>query len=751
MFKSGSALHKKVQTFEAHILAHPDNYIMAKIRQQLWFSVPQQILVSDKRIQTNWPTFEQDLIENPTETINCIGLAMHQCIHEWRATQISTQSSTTSMPMFSNTQHHLKVIVARVSGCGPVVNLRSLKVANFGRLVCVRGTVIRVSQSEIQCGWMAFRCRSCKAEQTLKLIDGIMATPTACKSSDCRARSHFEPLLMSPYTRTESFQTMRLQESMKGTQFDSGRVPRTMEVELTRDLVDAVCPGDDVTVVGILKVRPSDEMKFQRKTPQPSLYRMYLEAVSVLSNKNCAQSARKTELTPRDMQAIEMIKLEPCPFRLFVHSMCPSIYGHEMVKAGLILGLIGGSGSSADIDAGRRTEAHVLMVGDPGVGKSKMLQACSSVSPRGVFVCGNSSTKAGLTVTVRHGRGTGGSLEAGALVLADQGACCIDEFDKMSANHHALLEVMESQTVSVAKAGVLCTLPARTCILAAANPAGGHYTKSKTVSENLKMNPALLSRFDLVFILLDRPDAHLDSLLTAHIQALHNEPSRSKIVRSSTSIILERGRERNSAAEIVVSNDLPLSERLRLAPGERIDAVPHVLMQKYIGYARKNIHPILSPEADEALKQFYLQLRQVNVGVDSIPVTTRQLEALVRLTQARARCELAAVATLQHAEDVLEISKHSMADVLSTDMGTLQMSRNMNGVGMSQLSKVRKFLKLLQAKRVSTDKTVFTVDELKDVAAAGGFQESLNNIIDSLNVQGILLKKGQNLYKFITD
>lgn len=735
MFKCGSVLHKNCQTFVTHILAHPDTYTMPKIRQQLWFPVAHQMLVSDERIQSKWPTFEQDLIENPSDTLNCIGLAMHQCLQEWHAIQIS-QASTSS----ADGNMHLKLIVARLFGCGPVVNLRSVKLANFGRLVCVHGTIIRVSQSEILCSWMAFQCRTCLAEQTLKLIDGIMAMPMSCRSSGCRARSHFEPLLLSPYTRTESFQTMRLQESMKGTQFDSGRVPRAMEVELSRDLVDSVCPGDDVTVVGILKVRPSDEMQFQRKTPQPSLYRMYLEAVSVASNKN-DQSSRKNELTARDMRAIDMIKSEPCPFRLFVHSLCPSIYGHEMVKAGLILGLLGGAASTSDIEAGRRTEAHILMVGDPGVGKSKLLQACSSVSPRGVFVCGNSSTKAGLTVTVGHGKGTGGALEAGALVLADQGACCIDEFDKMSANYHALLEVMESQTVSIAKAGVLCTLPARTCILAAANPAGGHYTKSKTVSENLKMNPALLSRFDLVFIMQDRTDAHLDSLLTAHIQALHNEPDHADGS-------MGRGRGRNCT---VASNDNRLIDTLKLATGEKIDAVPHVLMQKYIGFARKNIHPTLSSEADEALKCFYLQLRQVNVGVESIPVTTRQLEALVRLTQARARCELAQVATLQHAQDVLQISKHSMADVLSTDMGTLQMERNMNGIGMSQTKQIQKYLQLLQARRVAKDKTVFAVDELKAIAVAGGLQTGFENMIDSLNVQGILLKKGHHLYKFITD
>lgn len=162
-------------------------------------------------------------------------------------------------------------------------------------------------------------------------------------------------------------------------------------------------------------------------------------------------------------------------------------------------------------------------MGDPGLGKSQMLQAAANLAPRGVYVCGNTTSTAGLTVSLSKETGSGDfALEAGALVLADQGCCCIDEFDKMGSQHNALLEAMEQQCVSLAKAGVVCSLPARTSILAAANPTGGHYNKAKTVSENLKMSSALLSRFDLVFILLDKPDEETDSILSEHVMALHS-------------------------------------------------------------------------------------------------------------------------------------------------------------------------------------------------------------------------------------
>lgn len=256
------------------------------------------------------------------------------------------------------------------------------------------------------------------------------------------------------------------------------------------------------------------------------VFLLYIKANSVVSNKGHVSGISKTtesslsrptnsatpgigmEFTLKELYAVREIHEQKNVFHLIVNSLCPAIYGHEMVKAGLVLGLFGGTQKYAD-DHDRiaiRGDPHILMVGDPGLGKSQLLQACAHVSPRGVYVCGNNSTTTGLTVTIIKDSNNDNSLEAGALVLSDQGCCCIDEFDKMGNQQQALLEAMEQQTVSIAKAGLLCSLPARASVLAAANPICGHYDKSKTVSENLKFSSAILSRFDLVFILLDKAD-----------------------------------------------------------------------------------------------------------------------------------------------------------------------------------------------------------------------------------------------------
>jgi DNA helicase MCM8 len=241
-------------------------------------------------------------------------------------------------------------------------------------------------------------------------------------------------------------------------------------------------------------------------------------------------------------------------FALLVKSLCPSIFGNEMVKVGMLMSLFGGTdhrlkmkGDFADIIFGQeskpdnaaqgnddfedeekvqttiRPDIHLLVVGDPGLGKSQMLKHLIHVAPRGVYVCGNSTTNAGLTATmVRDSVTNEQTLEAGALVLSDLGICGIDEFDKMTSDQSTLLEAMEQQTISIAKGGIMGSLSARCSVVACANPTTGHYNRSRTILENIRVSNAILSRFDLVFLLLDDPDLQRDKKLSEHVMKLHS-------------------------------------------------------------------------------------------------------------------------------------------------------------------------------------------------------------------------------------
>ncbi|XP_046588670.1 DNA helicase MCM8-like isoform X4 [Neodiprion lecontei] len=553
--------------------------------------------------------------------------------------------------------------------------------------------------------------------------------------------------------------------SLRDLKDDKGRMPRIIDVDLIEDLVNTCMPGDDITVTGIIKVRGNEKNSSKGNTAA-NLFSLYMEAVYILNNKSQNKCAVALDLTDVDHLAVkvncqlrEIVKLtrtsefligfsillqevyhDPNVFKLLVQSLCPSIYGHELIKAGLILSLFGGSTKSQDV----RDDVHVLVVGDPGLGKSQMLQACARVAAKGIYVCGTSSTSTGLTVTLVKDASTGDVvLEPGALVLADKGTCCIDEFDKMSTQHQALLEAMEQQSVSVAKSGMVCCLPARTSILAAANPARGRYDRSKTVIENLNMKQPLLSRFDLIFILLDQPDAHLDDLLSDHVMAVHVGISNQiGDMRSNSTNSLSTGESSTSANN--------LRQKLSLCPTETIDPIPHRILRNYIIYARQYVKPKITPAAVEVLKGFYLKCRARNDREKITPMTPRQLAALIRLTEARAKLELREEATHSDALEVIEIIKFSMAEV---DVEHIEPDYSLlSGSGKLTAAKVKAFISLLRDKAAAMEKTVFSTREMRDLATKEKIiVDDFNALISKLNENGFILKKGPNLYSVTTN
>lgn len=562
-YMTGSSTVQKIEAIENHIKENQSFYDIESITELLWFPFKIKDLQNDETFLKNYTNFHQELCEKPEYFLACMGLAMHQTI--------LNSSEFPDLPSKLMIHKTCLRIRPRILGFEPLMKLNSLKTSKIGRLVSVKGTVMRVGGAQLFYTWIVWQCGICRAEQVVRQTDNITSQPQSCTSEKCRAKSQFIPVECSRFTVSEFIQNLKLQESFLGR--ESGRIPLNIDIVINQDMVDCVNPGDEVTVTGILKVRAQEE---NQKKVLTHIYKMNIEAVSLTTSKN-AFTKKETQYTEKDLELIETITNQPCPFRLLVHSLCPSIFGHEMVKAGLVLGLFGGGTDLTE----RRSEVHVLVVGDPGVGKSQMLLACSNVSPRGVLVCGDSSSQAGLTVAIRQEKGGGsGSVEAGALVLANQGTCCIDEFDKMAANHKVLLDVMEQQTVSIAKAGVLCSFPAKTSILAVANPTGGHYNKGKTVAENLKMGNALLSRFDLVFILMDNADENLDRLITMHNQTLR---SGRKNLTPSYSSYISNPDHLNESDSTVDDSKIPLEQRLKLLPDEKMDYLPQLLMQKYIG------------------------------------------------------------------------------------------------------------------------------------------------------------------------
>ncbi|KAF9585923.1 DNA topoisomerase [Lunasporangiospora selenospora] len=709
----------------------------------------------------NIPEFIDLTARRPLSVMGCIALAALQVMYGEVVAK----------------EQRKRPLRVRFAGFDRLIHGKDLKANLIGKLVCIRGTVVRVSGVKPLATRLAFSCNACQSVQTIDFPDAKFSWPARCLEVGCKGRQ-FTPQRGVEYdTETVDWQTIRLQEKLPDDRNDSGRVPRTIECEVTKDLVDRVIPGDVIEVTGIVKVTQAEKAAYMRAKTGNTMYLLYLDVNYITKATTTKEeddvyddeetnskepSKDSIQITTKDLYAIEEVHMEPQLFKLIVNSFSPAIFGHEMVKAGILFALFGGRRrSKTAVDRTTiRSDPHVLVVGDPGLGKSQMLSAAVKAAPRGVYVCGSSGiSTSGLTVTLVRGAGSDFALEAGALVLGDQGCCCIDEFDKMTTDHNALLEAMEQQSISIAKAGIICTLPARTSVIAAANPVGGHYNMSKTVAENLKMNTALLSRFDLIFILMDKPDGEMDQYLSRHVMALHsgnviNSPAfRTVGCGTSQENQDDIGRSQKLDQRVKYEPNTPLSERLRMTNEDNLELVPLPLLRKYIAYARKYVHPRLSPEAASTLQEFYLMLRAQHRSPDGTPVTTRQLESLIRMAEAKARLELREVVTRRDAMDVIEIMTFSLRDTYGPLQHHPEANQSQTQSGRGKTASMKRYVAELQRRAFDNSSNMFSQDQLyktfQDMRLSGitgGFQ----SFLDMLNSQNFLLKKGPRTYQLTT-
>ncbi|XP_076629511.1 DNA helicase MCM8 [Colletes latitarsis] len=709
---------KKIQAVEGFINRHPrllSLLSLENLENGTVFVIDIYETESDTIFLNEWCDFKRNIYENPLHTLNCIKLAIHQ--------KIISSISKENLKGSTNVLSTISIIRLKILNYQPIVCLQDLKANSYGKLVSIKGCVIRVGRTKHIADWIVFTCRKCNLQKITKQPQGIYTIPKKCNICGI---SKFRPVLDSPHVKSVSFQMIKIQELLNDEQNNKGSMPRVLDIELIDDLVNTCMPGDDITLTGIIKGVNNT------KTRNKISFSLYLEAITIINNKQRFQNKNivDNEMSIKDYLAIKEVYNKPNIFPLLVHSLCPSIYGHEMIKAGLILSLFGGNTENLEL----RDNIHTLIVGDPGLGKSQMLQACARIAAKGVYVCGNSSTSSGLTITLTKENKTNNfALEPGALVLADRGCCCIDEFDKMSKQHTALLESMEQQSVSVAKSGIICSLPTRTSILAAANPISGRFNRSKTVMQNLKMSAPLLSRFDLIFLLLDEPNKHIDDLLCKHVMSVHTGSNTISKTQTSTS-------QCTDVSNVIISS---LRDKLTASVNESINVIPQSVLRKYISYARQYVKPKLTKEAAAVLQNYYLELRSRNDKLDGLSVYNRQLEAMIRLTEARAKLELRTEATETDALNIIEIFQYAFNNnVISRQSQNTKVTDR----------KVKEFIQLLRKETVVDTKKTFSTKRLREIALDGKIVvHDISQLISKLNENGILLKTGSNTFKFIPD
>ena len=448
-------------------------------------------------------------------------------------------------------------------------------------------------------------------------------------------------------------QTLSIQEMPEKA--PAGLLPSSIDVVLDDDLVDSCKPGDRVSIVGIYRALPS-----KSGAEGSGVFKSVLIA-NYVKQMTAGGSVGVVELTKEDTANIRKTARRPDCFELLARSIAPSIYGHSIIKEALLLLLLGGVEKNLPNGTHIRGDINLLMVGDPSTAKSQLLRFILHIAPLAINTTGRGSSGVGLTAAVTSDRETGDRrLEAGAMVLADRGVVCIDEFDKMSdADRVAIHEVMEQQTVTIAKAGIHMALNARCSVVAAANPRYSQYDKNKTPAFNVNLPDSLLSRFDLLFIVLDTPDAAMDRRVADRVLNNHRYVERRGPHVFDEVDPTEDEDAHDPAHQSIFQRFDPLlhqstSSRVR-RNDQQVLSMP--FLKKFIQFA-KRMEPVLTEGAAEMIGRLYADLRaDQSKKMNGYPITARCLETLIRLSTAHAKSRLNDLVEEEDVEQAMRIIK----------------------------------------------------------------------------------------------
>ena len=636
----------------------------------------------------DFDTFKPDLAKlitnEPDEMFDAFNRAIFNILYEIH-------------PDYANeTQNNIKV---RIGNYTVQKSLREINAEVINKLVGVSGMVVRSSEVKPLAKKIGYRCLNCGEITEAQLRGLVLKKPLRC--GKCSEKD----LEMDPDTSIFiDFQMVRLQELPED--LPAGHLPHYLEVTIIGDLVDQCRPGDRILLTGIVRIE-QEQLSQHIKT---SLFRLRMEGnnIEYLGGRTADKDSRtieRLEISNEDEKHIFALARKKDAYDILISSYAPHVYGHEVIKEVILLLIVGSVTKRLEDGSARRGDINVLLVGDPGTAKSEMLKFAAKIAPRGLYTSGRGSTAAGLTAAVIRDKSGIMMLEAGAVVLGDQGLVCIDEFDKIKPeDRSALHEVMEQQTCSVAKGGIVATLNARTSILAAANPLYGKYDPFKNITENVNLPIPLLTRFDIIYVIRDIPEKEKDHRIASHILELHRESERT--------------------GQYLIEIDL---------------------FSKYLAYS-KTMEPKLTVEAIDKIRDYYMKMRNVE-SEGMITVTPRQLEGLVRLATARSKLLLKDYVDSEDAERAIYLIQ-TMLETAGVDVNTGRVDLGvLHGKPQSEISKLKLFMEVFNGLSGQDKNDVEEKNFINELIQTGRFSEDdAKNFLNKAMQYGQIYERRSGFY-----
>ena len=572
------------------------------------------------------------------------------------------------------------------------VNIRDLRTKHLGKLIFIEGLIRQSSDVRPQVVNAKFECPNCGSSISVLQIDKSFKEPNRCS---CGRKGGFKLI------QKDMVDTQRIVLEESADNISGSEQPRRMSVFLKEDLVDPSIqnrstPGSRVRIIGLLK-----EVSIPTQTGGMSTrFDLAIEANNIIALE---ETYNELKISEEDERQILELAADPQLYMKLRESIAPSIYGYDEIKEALVLQLFGGVRRTKSDGTFSRGDIHILLMGDPGVAKSQLLKFVTKIAPKGRYTSGKSTTAAGITATVVKDEFLKGwSLEAGMMVLANKGICGIDELEDMAEeDRSALHEAMEQQTVTINKANVHATLNSQTSVLAAANPKFGRFDLYQPIAQQMNIDLALINRFDLLFVLKDIPERGRDEAIATHV-------------------LLSRGKD------------------------EVKQIIEPELFKKYLAYAKKNVKPDLTDAAIDTIKKFYIDLRNKPTISDDlvkpIPITARQLEALIRMSEANAKARLSGKITKDDAKKAIRLLKFCLMQVgFDYETQQIDIDKISTGVTASQKSRivlVREAISRLESRLGK----LIPLEELSKELSEKIDKETINEVIDKLAIAGDIFK-----------